>query len=73
MKVRWASKQVRAISLALLVVLLSAGLGYAQLGGGFDLSWNTIDGGGATFSSGGTYRLGGTGQPDAGTHSGRQL
>jgi len=32
-----------------------------------DLSWHTIDGGGHTWSSGGTYSLGGTiGQPDAG-------
>jgi|GEM_PF-735126 len=37
----------------------------------YDLSWNTIDGGGATFCTGGTYRLGGTiGQPDAGTLTG---
>src|SRR5438552_3536974 len=34
----------------------------------FDLSWHTIDGGGATFSTGGTFQLGGTiGQPDAGS------
>lgn len=38
----------------------------SQTGGGFDLAWNTIDGGGATFSTGGGYTLGGTiGQPDA--------
>ena len=38
----------------------------AQSGGGYDLSWSTIDGGGYTFSSGGGYSLGGTaGQPDA--------
>ncbi|MFN0150592.1 MAG: FlgD immunoglobulin-like domain containing protein [bacterium] len=40
----------------------------AQTGGTYDLSWNTIDGGGATFSTGGTYSLGGTiGQYDVGT------
>ncbi len=33
---------------------------YAQAGGGYDLTWNTVDGGGATFSSGGGYTLGGT-------------
>lgn len=33
----------------------------------YDLFWWTVDGGGATFSSGGSYELGGTiGQPDAG-------
>jgi len=43
----------------------------AQSGGGYDLSWNTVDGGGATFSTGGGYALGGTvGQPDAGTLTG---
>jgi hypothetical protein len=35
------------------------------------LSWNTVDGGGMTYSFGGSYVLGGTiGQPDAGTLSG---
>ncbi len=38
---------------------------------GYDLSWYTIDGGGATFSTGGSYSLGGTiGQADAGVLSG---
>jgi len=57
----------------LLVVLLSllASVALAQLGGGYDLTWNTIDGGGYTFSEGGGYSLGGTvGQPDAGVLSG---
>jgi hypothetical protein len=41
-----------------------------QLGDGYDLTWNSIDGGGTMFSMGG-YSLGGTiGQPDAGTLSG---
>jgi len=53
------------------VVTASIGLSmataaYAQSGGGFDLSWSSIDGGGATFSTGGGFELGGTiGQPDA--------
>ncbi len=38
---------------------------------GYDLSWYTLDGGGATFSTGGSYSLGGSiGQPDAGSLSG---
>ncbi len=38
----------------------------AQTGSGYDLSWNVIGGGGATFSTGGGYSLGGTiGQADA--------
>lgn len=60
--------------LALLTVSILVGLGLpaaAQSGGGYDLTWNTIDGGGATFSTGGGYSLGGTvGQPDAGVLSG---
>jgi hypothetical protein len=44
---------------------------YAQSGGGFDLTWNTLDNGGLSFSSGGGYTLGGTaGQADAATWSG---
>jgi hypothetical protein len=43
----------------------------AQTGGGFDLSWSTVDGGGGTFSTGGIYGLGGTvAQPDAAAMSG---
>lgn len=38
---------------------------------GYDLTWNTMDSGGATFASGGGYELGGTlGQPDAGALGG---
>jgi len=38
----------------------------AQSGGGYDLTWNVLGGGGATFSTGGGYSLGGTiGQPVA--------
>lgn len=64
------------IALALLILLAlsqSATImpAAAQSGGGYDLTWNSIDGGGATFSTGGTYSLGGTiGQADAGTMSG---
>lgn len=38
---------------------------------GFDLSWFTVDGGGATASQGGEFSLASTiGQPDAGSLSG---
>ena len=49
-------------------VLAQSGNGTsARLSAGYDLSWWTVDGGGATFSTGGGYALGGTvGQPDAG-------
>ena len=43
----------------------------AHLSAGYDLSWYTIDGGGAACSEGGGYTLGGTiGQPDAGVLTG---
>lgn len=42
-----------------------------QAGGGFDLSWHAVAGGGAMDSQGGGFELGGTaGQPDCGTASG---
>ena len=59
--------------LLLLVALLSllASVALAQSGGGYDLTWSTVDGGGYTWSEGGGYSLGGTvGQPDAGVLSG---
>ena len=60
-----------AIFLALAAFLLLASVALAQSGGGYDLSWNTVDGGGYTFSAGGDYTLGSTiGQPDAGELSG---
>src|SRR3954468_17786552 len=57
--------------LAGLLVLMAVAIPtFAQVGGGFDLSWNTVDGGGGTSSTGGVYSLGGTvGQPDAGNMS----
>jgi hypothetical protein len=61
-----------AALLALLLVLplsprLLAELAQAQSGGPYNLTWSTSDGGGAMFSAGGSYSLGGTiAQPDAG-------
>jgi hypothetical protein len=50
-------------------LLIGPALVQAQSGSPFDLTWNTIDGGGPGapgFSSGGAFELGGTiGQPDA--------
>jgi hypothetical protein len=63
----WLGRSIPAV----LALLLLAGAAVAQVGGGFDLSWSTVDGGGATFSTGGGYAVGGTaGQPDAGVHTG---
>src|SRR5205085_1371516 len=45
------------------IILLTATAARTQ---SFDLSWNTIDGGGVTAIGGGAFTLGGTiGQPDA--------
>jgi hypothetical protein len=59
--------QYRRVALALLVAaILAASAALAQTGGGYDLAWSTIDGGGGK-SAGGGYQLTGTfGQPDAG-------
>ena len=59
------------IAPALTLLLIGVAMVYAQTGNGYDLTWNTVDGGGYTFSTGGDYTLGGTvGQPDAGLMTG---
>lgn len=68
---RWLLVLLAALFAIGLVLNRSPFTASAQSGGGYDLTWNTIDGGGATFSTGGSYSLGGTiGQPDAGSMSG---
>lgn len=66
-------RSIAALAILLAVALLLAGVAvaHAQTGGPYDLTWSTVDGGGATFSTGGSYTLGGTvGQPDAGVLAG---
>ncbi len=64
----WIARYTMRSNLVLLTcffVLCWSRASLAQSGNGFDLSWSTIDGGGAT-SSGGTFQIDGTiGQPDA--------
>lgn len=51
------------IGIAVIVSALVSVPAFAQ----YDLSWYTIDGGGAMFTTGGSFELSGTiGQPDAG-------
>lgn len=73
-KIQFTARQLFVLSLLFAIVvvkLFAASSASAQSGGSFDLTWNTIDGGGATFSTGGAYQLGGTiGQADVGTMSG---
>lgn len=60
-------KRKTIVILLFLLLLAATTLAGAQTGGGFDLSWATVDGGGGK-SSGGAFALHGTiGQPDAGT------
>ena len=65
-----------ALTMAGLLLPVSLILGLAapalaQSGGDYELTWSTVDGGGAMFSAGGAYSLGGTvGQPDAGVLEG---
>jgi hypothetical protein len=55
----------KAVIALLAICLLMAAPAFSQTGGPYDLSWNTIDGGGGT-STGGPYMLSGTiAQPDA--------
>ena len=54
--------------------LLSFVAANAQIGGGFDLTWSTIDSGGVMRSTGGAFELSGTiGQADAGVMAGGDL
>lgn len=59
----------RVIPLVAIGILLFYSLILAS--GGYSLSWYTMDGGGATFLTGGSYNLGSTaGQPDAAASTG---
>jgi hypothetical protein len=50
---------------SILAVTLPGAL--AQTGGGYDLTWNTMDGGGVIESTGGSFSLSGTiAQPEVG-------
>jgi hypothetical protein len=63
------------VAVLVVVGLVAAAIGTArvataQTGGGYDLTWSTVDGGGGS-SSGGEFTVDGTvGQHDAGTLSG---
>jgi hypothetical protein len=62
---------IRAMTWMALSILASSGVGWAQAGGGYDLSWSSLDCGSPTTSSGGAYRVGGTiGQADGGKLTG---
>jgi hypothetical protein len=56
----------RRAVVAMLAVVLPAIPGWAQTGGGYNLTWSSVDCGGQMFSTAGDYQLGSTfGQADA--------
>jgi hypothetical protein len=65
MKRRKVSRWVLLLVLA--VICAGGSVVQAQTGDGYDLTWNTIDGGGTTSEGGGYSLVGTIGQPDAGT------
>jgi hypothetical protein len=64
---RQTTHLLRRLTLVLLLAaILGASAALAQTGGGYDLTWSTIDAGGGSSAANG-YQLAGTlGQPDAG-------
>ena len=68
---RSASDAPRTSSLGVSAFLCFCVSAFAQSGGGYELTWSTIDSGGVMRSTGGDLELSGTiGQPDAGAMSG---
>jgi hypothetical protein len=58
-------RQIRVVVLLGLLGIVSVAIGYAQVGGDFNLSWNTVDGGGGRSTTGGYELTGAIGQPDS--------
>jgi hypothetical protein len=57
--------KTRLILFLILALVLLPATAQAQEGGGYDLTWSTVDGGGATVSGGGYTLMGTVGQHDA--------
>ena len=55
------------------LMLVLAGGALAQSGGGYNLTWHTVDGGGGQASGGGYTLTGTAGQPDAGLLAGGEF
>jgi len=73
MKIKNAARWLVLLGLVLalaVTVLAQTGGASAPLSAGYDLSWWTVDGGGATSGGGGYTLSGAAGQPDAGTLTG---
>jgi hypothetical protein len=60
-----------SLLLFIIAIAVFGVISVSALAAGYTLDWRTVDGGGITSSTGGSYGLGGTiGQPDAGTSGG---
>ena len=64
------ARRVAVMALAILALAVITATVSAQTGGGYDLTWYTIDGGGETVSGGGYTLVGTVGQADAAQVSG---
>jgi hypothetical protein len=64
---RLRGRSGRVLAAVVFISLLLSTIALASAAPSYAISWWTIDGGGTTMSTGGSYSLGGTiGQPDAG-------
>lgn len=64
-------ERVAGVLVLLLLLSLAAWPLLGQGGGGYDVNWYAVEGGGVTFAGGGAYTLGGTmGQAEAGAAGG---
>lgn len=60
------TRKISSLALCLLISLLVVSFALAQTGGGHDLTWSTVDGGGGAVSGGGYTLMGTVGQPEPG-------
>ena len=60
------SMKYSIILLSIIAVFLTSSVALAQTGGGYDLTWWTVDGGGGTASSAAYELIGTIGQSEAG-------
>ena len=67
---KWPRQTILVASLLLLLAMPLISVALAQTGGGYDLTWHTVDGGGGQASGGGYTLTGTAGQPDTGAPSG---
>jgi uncharacterized membrane protein len=67
---KWPKQTFLVAGLLLLLAMSLVSVALAQTGGGYDLTWHTVDGGGGQVSGGGYTLTGTAGQHDTGAPSG---